>query len=353
MLKMRERSASRSVSRRSVGGLRFLVRLLLFLPLPFALLAAAASPARAATRRIALVRADRDLARSVDLALYPWDITVVDVDEPPPDTTGPSPRASARLLAKRHGADAVAWIERGADVTTLWFFDPADDSLHSRRLPVAPGSSPDDPAELAAIALTLKTFVRAAPWESRIPTVRRERRGAAWESRVDLDLLGRAPTSGTSGEPRLGVWASVWYGTQRLMWGAALGTSAGLGMTFENANATGTLQDIDARGGLRARVGLGARFFLEPKVGASAHVERAQITTTTALSSGQSYTRVDPSLDLGLSLGWRVTDAFSWSIGIEALESLRYQRWLEGATVVFDPSPLWIQAGSSIAWSFR
>jgi hypothetical protein len=134
--------------------------------------------------------------------------------------------------------------------------------------------------------------------------------------------------------------------------GAALGASAGVGMTFDDGGSHGDLQDIDVRASLRGRLSLGRRFILQPRVGGSAHVERATVSEATPAVS-QTFTRVDPTIDLGLSLGWQVTDRFAWSIGAEALAFLRYQRWLEGDTVVFAPSPVWIQAGTSIAWSFR
>ncbi len=291
----------------------------------------------------------------MELALYPWDIAVVELDDAPPDATAPTAVPTARLLAKRHRADAVVWIERAPDTATLWFFDASDDSLHSHPLPAASGAhgeSPEDPAELAAVALTLKTLLRGTPWESRIPTVVREPTGAAWEPRLELDILFRSPISGTSGEPRLGVWVSEWYGTSRWKVGAALGASGGLGMTFDTPASHGSLQDIDFRAALRARLRLAPRVLVEPKLGLSAHLERAEVTTASPADT-ESYTRVDPSIDFGLALGWQVTASFAWSVGIEALESIRYQRWLEGAEVAFAPAQLWIQGGTSIAWSFR
>jgi hypothetical protein len=350
MPKMRERCASRSAKSPSAIRERGPVRR--FSVCAFgvaALLVALDAEALAAARRIVLIDAPPELARSVDVALYPWDIAVVEVEATPPDGTSPDAAASARSIAAREHADAVAWIERGEDAPTLWFFDDSDGSLRSHPLPPSPQ---DDPAELAAVALTLKTLVRAAPWESRLAVVKRARTGAGWESSVALEALARVPTSGASGEPRLGLWVAEWYGTSRWMWGAALGTSAGLGMTFDEGNSHGSLQDIDVRGSLRGRLLFGRRFLLEPKLGGSAHVERASVTST-APPTSETFTRVDPSLDAGLSLGWQVTDQFAWSIGAEALAFLRYQRWLEGENSLFAPSPLWIQAGSSIAWSFK
>jgi hypothetical protein len=347
MLKMRERCSTRS----DRSPARLLVRLALF-AFFVSLACTTAGTARAAAKRIALIHADRELSRSVELALYPWDIAVIEIREPPPDSSDPNPRAAAKALAVRYRADAVAWIERSSEAAVLWFFDSADGSLRSRPLPAATATAEDDPAQLAAVALTLKTLVRAAPWESRIPTVAREQTTAGWAPRLELDALGRTATSGTSGEPRIGVWVSAWYGTPKLAWGAALGTSAGLGMTFDGAAGDGTLQDIDVRAALRAHARFGRDFFVEPSLGAAAHVERAEISTKTPVTT-QTYTRVDPSLDAGLSLGWQVTPSFAWSIGVEALGFLRYQRWLAGSEVVFDPSPLWLEWGSSIGWTFR
>jgi hypothetical protein len=344
MPKMRERCASRFGRPPPQRGLRLLLTLFVV-----ALSLGAAWPARAASRRIALIHADPDLTRSVSLALYPWDIAVLDIDDDAPDPTAPDASASARSIAHRHGADAIAWIDLTDETPTLWFFDAINGTLHSHPLPL---SQRQDPAALAAVALTLKTLVRATPWESRIATVVREHKVAGWESHLELDALARVPISGASAEPRLGLWLSEWYGTSRWMVGAAIGASAGLGMTSDDAAGHASLQDIDVRGSLRARLALGRRFVFEPRLGASAHIERVDVTTT-APASTQSFTRGDPSLDAGLTIGLLVAQSFLWSIGIEALESLRYQRWLENQEVVFAPSPLWIQSGSSISWSFR
>jgi hypothetical protein len=354
MPKMRERCASLSGSRADCGRRPRASRDPVSFLLAAALLVlglASAAPAHAAARRIVLIHPEPALTRSVDLALYPWDITVLEISDAPPEASSPDAAAGARAIAKHHDADAIAWIDRTDDSTTLWFFDASDGSLRSHPLPSSPHPE-SDAAMLAAVALTLKTLVRATPWESRIPTVVRERKGTGWESRLELDALARVPVSGASGEPRLGLWISEWYGTPSVMWGAALGTSAGLGMTYDAASSHGTLQDIDARGAIRARVRLGRHFVLEPSMGASAHFERAEVTTTVPAAT-QSFTRFNPSADVGLTFGWRVSEVFTWSVGGEALESLRYQRWLEGGEVVFAPSSLWIQGGTSIAWTFR
>jgi hypothetical protein len=314
----------------------------------------ATAPANAAARRIALIRAEPELRRSVDLALYPWDIEVVAIEETPPDGAAPGAAADAQAIAQRSDADAIAWLVPASAATpngvpTLWFFDTASRTVQSHPLPALPS---DDPAELAAVALTLKTLVRSAAWEQRDEPAPAPPSNAAWETRLAIDGMGRIPTSGANVEPRLGLWASEWRGTPRLEWGASLGASAGLGMTFDGPSSHGTLHDVDVRAAIGARVRLAGHFDLEPRIGASAHVEHAQVTV--AGSPGvDTLSRVNPSVDLGLFLAFRVTPRFTWSLGVEALDSLRYQRWLVGSDVVFAPSPAWIQVGSSLAWSFR
>ncbi len=309
-----------------------------------------AAAASAAARRIALIHAQPELQRSVDLALYPWDIKVVTVDDEPPEGASPGAPAAAKAIAERNEADALAWIvaASGPAVPQLWFFDTATGALQTRPLPAL---ASDDPAELAAVALTLKTLVRSTPWEQRLPTVTEPLAGA-WETRLELEAMARIPTSGADAEPRVGLWASEWHGTSRLRWGAGLGASAGVGLRFDGASSHGTLEDFDLRADVRARILLGWHLELEPRVGASAHLERAEVTVATPATS-ETLWRVNPSLDLGLFLGWQVTRSLAWSVGVEGLDSLRYQRWLAGSEVAFAPSPLWIQAGSSLAWSFR
>jgi hypothetical protein len=346
MLKTRARCAARSAER-DFGRV---TRVSVTFALGAAILASAA-PALAAARRIALVHAKPELARSVDLALYPWDIKIVTVEDEPPDGVAPGAATAARAIAERNDADAIAWIvPAGAPaVPLLWFFDTTSGTIQSRPLPALPS---DGPAELAAVALTLKTLVRSTPWEQRLAAVTPEPLASAWETRLELEAMARIPTSGADAEPRLGLWVSEWRGTSRLTWGAALGASAGPGMTFDGATSHGTLHDLDLRANLRARILLGGHLELEPRLGASAHVERADVTVTTPATS-EALSRVDPSVDVGLFLDWQITRSIAWAIGVEGLASLRYQRWLAGSEVVFAPSPFWVQAGSSVAWSFR
>jgi hypothetical protein len=314
--------------------------------------AAWAGPASAATRRIALLHALPELQRSIDLALIPWDVEVVPVEDAPPDTSAPAVGAEALELARRHDADAIAWLVPGSGgaVPTLWFFDAKSLSMQSEPLPALPS---DDPAELAAVALSLKTLVRSAQWDPREPTAATpEVRRTGWETRIAIEAMDRIPWSGANAEPRAGLWASEWHGSQRFKLGAALGASAGLGVTFDDGTSHGSLRDIDVRAAVGARVRLVEHLELEPRLGASAHVERAQITTAPPAMS-ETVSHVNPSLDAGVFLDWAVTRAFAWSIGGEVLDSLRYQRWLLGSEVVFAPSPVWIQAGTSLAWSFQ
>ena len=89
MPKMRERSARLSARSLSVRG--SLRRRGLCLVLGLALLVGAPSRAYASARRIALIHAQAELVRSVDIALYPWDITVVEVDASAPIRRRPTP----------------------------------------------------------------------------------------------------------------------------------------------------------------------------------------------------------------------------------------------------------------------
>ena len=317
----------------------------------FAALLASTWPtrARAAARRIALVREGPGLTRSVELALYPWDVTVLEISDAAPDATSADAAASADVIARRHAADAIAWIAHEQGGATLWFYDATTRALHSHPLPSLP---PDDAAGLAAVALTLKTLVRTTPWEARLPTVPREPPGSRWETELSAEALARVPLSGASAEPRFGLWVHEWFGTSRWMWGAALGASAGLGMTADDGHGgRATLQDEDLRGALAARVRIAPRLSLEPRVGMSAHIERAEVSEASPAATSTD-TRVNPSIDVGLILGWAVARGLVWSLGVELLDSLRYQRWLLGTEVVFGPSPLWIQAGTSLGWSF-
>jgi hypothetical protein len=131
-----------------------------------ALVLSFAAPARAETRKLALVGASAELDHSVSVALSPWNLTIVRASWPA--TAGAHGAAEARALAEEMEVDAVAWVGDSA----LWLFDVDTNQLVSRpvggrasstpALPPVAATTPVDTAMAAATALTLKTLLRSS-----------------------------------------------------------------------------------------------------------------------------------------------------------------------------------------------
>ncbi len=309
-----------------------------------------AGTALADPRRLAVLGAGPSLRRSVDVALDPWDVEVILFDEAPPDPSAPDFTTRATDFARAHGVDAIAWFRLGDDESTLWLFDAASRVLEQRTLGAAALA---DSARDASMALSLKTLLRSRAW--RAPPVGadaeagRETTSAERTTRLDVALAVRGPVSGSPAEPRLEVGATTWLG-HAPAWGAGLAVAIGPGVTLAEESASGTRVDAALRASLRARVAVVGPLAIEPRVGASLHVEETRLSLRDGTTDAE--TRVDPSLDAGLALVWSLSRRLDAAVGVEALYGLRYQRWLTFDRVIFAPSPLALQSAAALAWSF-
>ena len=317
--------------------------------------------AHAEPRRLAVLGGGASLKRSVDVALDPWDVDVVLLDEAPPDALAADAVARAGSIAEHHGVDAVAWFRRTDDETVLWLFDARTQTIRQRTLGAAALA---ESARDASLALSLKTLIRAsvAPPASPLDV----RRGAesqvaitgpaadastptrATALRLEGALAVRAPLHGSPAEPRIEVGVTRWLAPS---WGLGLAVGVGPGVTFDGADASGSRTDAELRASVRARAFAAGPLAVEPRLGASLHAEETRATRREALTT-RSDTRVSPSLEAGLALVWRAVDRLDVSVGVEARYALRYPRLLVGDRVVFAPSPVALQPSASAAWSF-
>jgi hypothetical protein len=317
--------------------------------------------AHADPRRLAVLGGGASLKRSVDVALDPWDVDVVLLDDAPPDALAADAVARAASIAERHRVDAVAWFRRTDDETVLWLFDARTHTIQQRTLGAAALA---ESARDASLALSLKTLIRAsvAP-PAPLADARREAKseGAATGPTTDastptqapaLRLEGglalRAPLHGSPAEPRIEVGVTRWLSPS---WGLGLAVGVGPGVTFDGADASGSRTDAELRASIRARAFAVGALAFEPRLGASLHAEEMRATRREAPTT-RSDKRLNASLEAGLALVWRAVERLDVSLGVEARYALRYPRFLVGERVVFAPSPVALQPSASVAWSF-
>ena len=113
--------------------------------------------ASAAGHRVAAVDPDPQVARALDVALSPWDVTLVEVHLESPGATMPIALDRARSIAQDAGAEVVVWVSSGADGFAVWIYDAASDHASARKLEQSP---PFDGPTAAGVALSVKTLLR-------------------------------------------------------------------------------------------------------------------------------------------------------------------------------------------------
>jgi hypothetical protein len=258
------------------------------------------------------------------------------------------------------------WIAapRGpGDQPTLWVYDAQTKQLAVRPLSA---SAPFDDAGAAAVALSVKTILRASPLATEVPapeptpsaspalapeaspTERNTEAGVhapspastrAW--RFETILGVRAPTgAGAAVEPRAALGASLWPGVFGDHAGLGLAIQAGPGVSVGTGSFQGELREgsVEVTARLRTRAGRWMAFELE--------CGPALFLTSLdgqAVSDGAHLhaLRLDPAINLGavadLALGTRV----SLGVLLEGSALFRFQRYsLDGAPLLNGPAVL-------------
>ena len=113
--------------------------------------------AAAAAHRVAAVDPDPQVARALDVALSPWDVTLVEVHLESPGASMPIALDRARSIAQDSRADVVVWVSSTDDGFAVWIYDAASDHASARKIDQAP---PFDGPTAAGVALSVKTLLR-------------------------------------------------------------------------------------------------------------------------------------------------------------------------------------------------
>jgi len=312
------------------------------------------STAEAREGRVVVIDVDPRVADALVVALSPWSLTVVRSPGPSPAPDLDSASALARAVASDQHAGAVVWIAppRPPDgQATLWVYDAQTLQLAVRPLTVG---EPFDDAGAAAVALSVKTVLRASPLAAPEPAPPEEVPArepprpvappqppppppSAW--RLETIVGVRAPT-GTSAnvEARAALGASVWPAGFAGRFGTGLEIQGGPGVSVGTPSFQGELREasLEATARLRATGGRWLAFELEGGPGLFlASLDGQVIPTGVHLHA----LRLDPSLELGGIFD--VTTSARVSIGalVDGSALLRFQRYaLDGRPLLSGPA---------------
>ncbi len=302
---------------------------------------APAGAAAATSHRVAAVDPDPQVARALDVALSPWDVTLVEVQLESPGATMPIALERARAIARDASAEVVVWVSSADDGFAVWIYDAASDHASARKLDESP---PFDGPTAAGVALSVKTLLRAtavAPPPERFGAPTAE---LPWRIGLSVGAARRIDASSPL-EPRFGVQASGWSPR----WGALLDVESGPGWHPANAALTGTVTDTSFRLAVGVHLPLSGAIAIEPSVGAALHLVRLDAEVVPG-ASHVTVDRVDVAADprvvLDLSLlGGRLHVA-PWA-GVAVLS--RWQRFEVHDVVVLELAPVLFEAGLGAA----
>jgi hypothetical protein len=277
--------------------------------------------------------------------LSAWDLGVRRVDWTSLSSGMPGAAREARQVADAFKVDAVVWISETGRDHALWIFDAATGQTVARPLSV---STPVETADAAAVALTVKTLLRAtlaAPPAERLGAGTEPPIGAAGIIRLEAEGGSRFFSSDAAvPEARFGL-SALWFPRPlgyRL--GADVGVSIGPGVAVQSGDFSGHFLDLSVSPALRGRVPLGAGFALEPGAGMTLHV--THLDGAAALRGvNVSTSRLDSSADASLLCTYAVAGGVTLGLRVSGSYLLRYQRYLVDGAPILTLAPIQASGG--------
>jgi hypothetical protein len=282
-------------------------------------------------RRIAVLQPDDELLRAIALALSPWGLETIRSDAPLPEASQPGAARVASRLARQLDVEAIVWMTRLERGSLLWVYDAGTGDVTTRFLTQSP---PLDGAAAAAVALSVKTVLRAsavAPPDERFgshPTAPTGDR--LWA--VEVGAGGR--WIGTREVVFTGEVAGVlWLPAARRL-GLSLELSSGPGLPISEPGFGGRLREFALGAAARFRLIRSASFSTVVALGAVGHATLLH-GTLDANSREVDVTRVNGSIDFDTALNFRLSDAIYVGISGGVAYFPRYQRYLVGGDPIF------------------
>lgn len=298
----------------------------------FGLFAALAGTAQAADHRVAVVHADPELLRAISLSLSPWNVETIASDAPTPESAEPEAVLHAFELAAKLGVDAIVWVSTSHRGSLLWVYDARTEELTTRVLAEA---SPFGGAEAAAVALSVKTILRAS-----VVAPRAERFGAkataeprraerlALETGADAHFLAANKT-----EPRLRLTA-VLRSTAHPSLATAITLSAGPGVSVEGGAYQGRYRELTVSWSGRWRFVRSDALTASLFVGAAGHASSLQGTLAEGADNVSVY-RLNGSLAAGGLLDFSLGGGAYVGASLQASYLPAYQRYLVEGQPIF------------------
>lgn len=125
---------------------------------------------RAPSRDLVLLAPPELLERAVRAALMPWGMRIESVVRDAPTPTLPGAALHAGALARELDAKALVWLSSNADGAALWIYEASKSTIVARPIP----DTPLDRALAAALALSVKTWLRAPEQDAEVARPRVE-----------------------------------------------------------------------------------------------------------------------------------------------------------------------------------
>jgi hypothetical protein len=289
----------------------------------------------AGAQRIAVLQPDDELQRALSLALSPWGLETVRSDAPLPGAAQPEAARTASRLARQLDVQAVVWMTRLEQGSLLWVYDVGSGDVTTRFLSQSP---PLDSAAAAAVALSVKTVLRAsavAPPDERFgsrpnsPTGDRlwaVEFGAAGHWIVAQQIAFTGQLSGVA-----------WLPAQRRL-GLSLELSSGPGLQIDEPEFDGSLREFAVGAKARFRLIRSASFAMVVALGPTGHGTLLK-GTVRADSRPVDTRRLNASIDIATALNFQVSDGVYLGVSAGAAYLPRHQRYLVAGNPVFSARP--------------
>jgi hypothetical protein len=226
----------------------------------------------------------------------------------------------------------------------LWVYDTQNDEISTRVFTETP---PLSPSAAAAVALSLKTLLRAT-----VVAPESERFGAATPDapspeRFQLESGGGVRVlAAQKAEVRVAIGTLFWFRPPPRGIGAALEFSLGRGVAVENEEFVGRFRELDLSPMLRWQVLAGGRAASSLFAGMTGHFTMLD----GSLASGASTTtqRFNVSFDVGARADFDPSRRVHLGIVVKASYLSAYQRYLVRDHSVFELWPVTAEVGGRI-----